>query len=81
MYIKIRSQDPLYVRSMDIYGQILLSEGKAMELNKLANDLLHADQYSPESWAVMAQYCELKSLKQDAAVFIDKVSNDEFIFN
>lgn len=39
---------------------------------RLAHSLLSIDRFAPQSWVVMSQYCELKNLKNDAIVFVEK---------
>ena len=45
----------------------------ALGWSRLAHDAIHVNQFAPESWIIMAQYCDLKGLKNDSAVFVDKV--------
>lgn len=58
-FAKVHELDPLCLDKMDIYGHVLLANGKEMELNKLAFDTLKIDKRRCEPWIVLARHCQL----------------------
>ncbi|GAM23064.1 hypothetical protein SAMD00019534_062390 [Acytostelium subglobosum LB1] len=75
---KIRTIDPLYVGSMDVYCSILKRRQLPVELNKVCSELVNAYPQSPESWTSAAMYYYLKETNEKAVECVERaLSIDE----
>jgi hypothetical protein len=60
-FSQLRKQDPNVVEGMDRFAALIKSQGKAVAVNRLAEELLRITETRPEPWVSMARYCEMKA--------------------
>ncbi|KAI9021118.1 hypothetical protein DFJ74DRAFT_707086 [Hyaloraphidium curvatum] len=79
-YTQIRKLDPNVLDGMDRFSALVKSQGKAMAVNRLAEELMRITELRPEPWVAMARFCEMKAddpekaleYRERAGYFVDK---------
>lgn len=72
LYSQIRKLDVNSIDAMDRYAGLIKNQGKHIQLNKLANELLRVNDERPETWVALARYCESKEDLDRALHFVEK---------
>ncbi|KAJ3130325.1 Anaphase-promoting complex subunit 7 [Physocladia obscura] len=68
----IRKLDPQNTKYMDQYARVLQTQGTLFQLNRLATDMVAVSENHPETWLVMARYCETKGSLDRAMQLTEK---------
>ncbi|KAF2075344.1 hypothetical protein CYY_003373 [Polysphondylium violaceum] len=72
IFQRIRSIDPYYIGSMDIFCSLLKRRSLQYELNKVCNDLVASNPNSAETWTSVALHFFLKENVEKALENVDR---------
>lgn len=72
--VQIRREEPCLVHRTAAFGRLLALKEDAVELARLTDDVLEAQNRRPEGWLLAATYAQLKGELDSALALLDKVN-------